>query len=65
MALRLYTSSAAFYNFEEDVKGSIEPGKLADQVVISDDILSCLEEAIKEIKPLITIVGGKIVYETK
>jgi predicted amidohydrolase YtcJ len=47
------------------VKGAIEPGKLADQVVISDDILSCPEEAIKDIKALITIVGGKIVYEAK
>jgi hypothetical protein len=64
-ALRLYTSSAAFYNFDEDVKGSIEPGKLADVVVISDDILSCPEEAIKDIKAVITIVGGKIVYEAK
>jgi predicted amidohydrolase YtcJ len=64
-ALRLYTSSAAFYNFDEDVKGSIEPGKLADLVVISDDILSCPEEAIKDIKAAITIVGGKIVYEAK
>ena len=64
-ALRLYTSSAAFYNFEEGVKGSIEPGKLADLVVISDDILSCPEEAIKNIKAMITIVGGKIVYEAK
>jgi len=64
-ALRLYTSSAAFYTFEEHVKGSIEPGKLADLVVISDDILTCPEETIKDIKAVMTIVDGNIVYEAK
>ncbi|HSB06501.1 MAG TPA: amidohydrolase [Thermodesulfobacteriota bacterium] len=61
-ALRLYTNGAAAYSFKEDAKGSIEPAKLADLVVISDDILTCPEESIKDIKALMTIVGGKIVY---
>ena len=64
-ALRLYTIGSAAYSFKEDVKGSIEPGKLADLVVISNDILTCPEESIKDIKPVTTIVGGKIVYESK
>ncbi len=64
-ALRLYTNGSAAYSFKEDVKGSIEPGKLGDLVVISNDILNCPEESIKEIKAMMTIVGGKIVYESK
>ena len=64
-ALRLYTNGSAAYSFKEDVEGSIEPGKLADLVVISHDILTCPEESIKDIKAVVTIVGGKIVYESK
>jgi hypothetical protein len=64
-ALRLYTTGSARVTFEEDVKGTIEPGKLADLVVISDDILTCREEAIKDIRALMTIVDGKIVYQDK
>lgn len=63
-ALRLYTSSAAYYTFSEDLKGTIESGRLADLAVLSDDILTCPEETIKDIKVLMTIVDGRIVYET-
>ncbi len=62
-AIRLYTNGSAHYTFDEDVKGSIEVGKLADLAIISDDILTCPDESIKNIKALMTIVGGKIVYE--
>lgn len=62
-ALRLYTISAAHYNFEEDVKGMIEPGKLADFVVLSDDVLSVDAEKIKDITAEKTVVGGKVVYK--
>jgi len=62
-ALYLYTKSAAGYTFEETTKGSIEPGMLADLVIISDDILTVAEESIKDIHVLRTIVGGKTVYE--
>jgi hypothetical protein len=48
----------------ERVVGSIEAGKLADLVLISRDILSCPEESIKDIQAQMTIVGGKIVYES-
>ena len=48
---------------EENLKGSIEPGKLADLAVISEDFLTCPEVNIKNIKVDITMVGGKIVYK--
>ena len=44
-------------------KGSIEPGKLADLLVLDHDILSVPAKQIEQTKPLMTIVGGKIVYE--
>lgn len=64
-ALRLYTNSGPYYSFEEGIKGSIEPGKLADMVVLSADYSTVPVEAIKDIVPLKTIVGGKVVYEAK
>jgi predicted amidohydrolase YtcJ len=62
-ALRLYTSAAAHYTFEEGIKGTIEPGKLADLAVLSADPLTVAADAIKDIQALTTIVGGKVVYE--
>jgi predicted amidohydrolase YtcJ len=62
-ALRLYSSAASRYTFDEARKGTIEPGKLADLVVISADYATVPEEQIKDIKADITIVGGKIVFQ--
>lgn len=62
-AIRLYTSSAARYSFSEEKTGSIEAGKYADMVVLSDDILSVPEEAIKDIEAVRTIVEGRTVFE--
>ena len=62
-ALRLYTTSPAHYTFEENIKGSIEAGKLADLVVLSHDLLTVPEESIKDVTALTTIVGGKVVYQ--
>lgn len=61
-ALKMYTINNAYASFEEDIKGSIEVGKLADLVVLSADILSCPEDEIKDIFPVLTLVGGKEVF---
>ena len=61
-ALKMQTVWAAYQEFSEKVKGSIEKGKLADLVVIDRDFLACPEEDIRKIEPLMTIVGGKAVY---
>lgn len=64
-AIRAYTLGSAYAEFQEDVKGSITVGKLADMVILSDDIFSINPEAIKNTKVLTTIVDGKVVYEYK
>jgi predicted amidohydrolase YtcJ len=64
-ALKLYTINAAYHSFEEHIMGSIEPGKLADMVVLGKDILSVPTETIINIPIDMTIVGGEIVYERK
>ena len=61
-AIRLYTSAASRYAFNELRTGSIEPGKLADLVVLSADILRVPDEELKEIRALRTLVGGRTVY---
>ncbi len=62
-ALRLYTQNGAYASFEEDVKGSIQAGKLADLVVLSEDITSVDPFTIKDIQIEETIVGGKAIYQ--
>ena len=62
-ALRLETVNNAFTTFEEKVKGSIEPGKLADLVVLEDDIMTVPAKRIESMNVLMTVVGGKIVYQ--
>ena len=64
-ALRMYTINNAYASFEESIKGSIEPGKLADLAILSDDLLDCPVNHIKDIQSELTIVGGKIVYTSK
>jgi predicted amidohydrolase YtcJ len=61
-ALRSYTLNNAFAAFEEDVKGSITPGKLADIVVLSHDIMTVPDNQIREARVDITIVGGVVRY---
>ena len=51
--------------FEEDLKGSLTPGKLADIVVLSHDVLTAEEDAILKTRVLCTIVGGNVVYQRK
>ncbi len=62
-AIRLYTTSAARYMFEENAKGSLEPGKLADLVVLSRDYMTVGDDQIKDIQADMTMVGGKIVFQ--
>ncbi|MBK6266099.1 amidohydrolase [Marivirga sp. S37H4] len=62
-ALRSYTLDAAYGAFEENIKGSIEVGKLADFVVFDQDIMTIPEEKILTTKVLKTIFGGKVVFE--
>jgi predicted amidohydrolase YtcJ len=62
-ALRLYTSAASHYMFEEDKKGSIEPGKLADLAVLSADLVTVPENQIKDIEVDLTVVDGKVVFQ--
>ena len=61
-ALRVYTINNARLTFEENLKGSIEPGKLADLVVLSGDYLTVPEAALQSLKALGTMVGGRFVY---
>lgn len=62
-ALRGYTLNGAWLSFEEDRKGSIEPGKLADMIVLDQDILTIAPDHIMDINVLQTWLGGKLVYE--
>ena len=64
-ALKMYTINNAYASFEESLKGSIETGKLADMAILTDDILTCPVDKIKEIESELTIVGGKIVYSAE
>jgi predicted amidohydrolase YtcJ len=62
-ALAMYTINAAYASFEEDIKGSIAPGKLADMVVLSADPLKSPPEQIKDIRVEMTIIDGRVVWE--
>lgn len=61
-AIEAYTMGSAYAEFQETVKGSITPGKLADVVLLSDDILAIDPVKIREVKVLKTWVGGKLTY---
>src|SRR5438132_6225813 len=61
-ALRRYTVGSAWFSGEEDKKGAIAVGQLADLAVLSADYFSVPEEEIKRIESVLTVVGGKVVY---
>jgi len=62
-ALRSYTLDAAYGAFEENIKGSIEVGKLADLVVLSQDMMTVPEKEMLKTEVVLTIFGGKVVFE--
>ncbi len=61
-ALRFYTLGSAWFSFDEDVRGSLEAGKLADLAVLSDDYMTIPVEKIGALESVMTMVGGKVVY---
>ena len=61
-AIEAYTINGAYASFEEDIKGSITEGKLADFVVLSDNLFDIPKDEIGSAKVLLTVLGGRIVY---
>jgi predicted amidohydrolase YtcJ len=61
-ALIAHTRKNAFFVFQEDNLGSLQPGKLADLVVLDRDYLTIPADDIKSIKPVMTMVGGKVAW---
>ncbi|HUU33172.1 MAG TPA: amidohydrolase [Vicinamibacterales bacterium] len=64
-ALRMATTGNAWLTMEEADKGTIEPGKLADLVLLSEDPLTCAPQALRDAQVLLTVVGGKIVHDAR
>lgn len=62
-AVALYTTGSAYTSFEEKTKGKLEPGYLADFVVLSDDLFSVPEEKLLDVKVERTYVGGRLAYQ--
>ena len=62
-ALRMMTSAAARFSFDEKNRGSIEAGKLGDFVVLDADLLTCPPDRLRAIRPELTVIGGKVVFE--
>lgn len=62
-AIHSYTLACAYAAFEEDDKGSLEPGKFADMVVLSNDLATCADEDILTTEVLMTIVGGEVKFQ--
>ena len=63
-ALRMYTTGSAWFSFDDDVRGSLEVGKLADLAVLSKDYMTVSVEQIGSLESVLTMVGGRIVYAT-
>jgi predicted amidohydrolase YtcJ len=62
-ALRMMTSAAARFSFDEKNRGSIETGKLGDFVVLDENLLTCPPDRLRAIRPELTVIGGRVVYE--
>jgi len=64
-AVRAYTVGSAYAEFQDTVKGTITPGKLADLVILSRDIFAIDPKEIEKVKVLMTMVDGRLVYEAR
>jgi hypothetical protein len=64
-AIRFYTINGARINFDENKKGSLQPGKYADLIMVDRDLLQCPVDEIRDTKVMLTIVDGKVVWEKK
>jgi predicted amidohydrolase YtcJ len=64
-AIRLYTINNAYLHNEEKSKGSLEVGKLGDLIVVDRDVLRCPVDDVRKTRVLLTVVGGKVVYQRK
>jgi hypothetical protein len=64
-AVRAYTNGSAFAEFAETEKGTIATGKLADLVVLSQDVFTAPVSELPKVNSVLTIVGGKVVYDAK
>jgi predicted amidohydrolase YtcJ len=62
-ALKMWTLDNARVVFQQDRRGSIEVGKLADLVVLTDDLMTCPDEEVKDVRVAMTVVGGRVAYE--
>jgi len=63
LAIRMYTANTAYLSWEEAIKGSLEPGKLADMIVLDRDVLTVPAEQLLDARVDLTFVGGKLVYQ--
>jgi len=63
-ALKMYTSGSAYLSFDDDVLGTIEPGKLADLVVLTDDPLKVSDDKLRKLSSQLTLQGGRVVHAT-
>ena len=61
-AVRMFTYNGAYASFEENVKGSLEPGKLADVVILDQDLLTWPAEQVRDVQVRYTLIGGEVVY---
>lgn len=62
-AIDAYTMESAYAEFQEDVKGRLKPGYYADMILLDRDIFTVDPMEIKDILPVMTVVGGKVVYQ--